>query len=233
MLFHPSRQLLLAAAAAGGFAVSAQADLIVDFGGDYVSNNQDSQQPKETVTGDFDGEGDDPDIAAQRLSLTGPSNPTIGANYNGTSAVFYGGVQTVRFDSSSASGLQNNFRIDENGSNDRVEFQYGSNGLFGGTDQFDTAAGLVYWTNFIGGGSYTLNDINSIRVAGAAASGQTARYVVIADGNFYTSTTDDSFFGFDNTITNAEIKSKSWNLYDPDSRLSPESEDFNVTFDGT
>jgi hypothetical protein len=98
-----------------GAGPSAQAALLVDWGGNYVGANQAYSNPNAspaTAYGGFSG--------GNPLQLS----PALSASYSGTSALFYG---QVALNSGSGTFATSNTGIINNGNGDRIEFKLDNN----------------------------------------------------------------------------------------------------------
>lgn len=107
---------------------NANADTIVDWGGNYVSANQGTQRGAGGAMYNFnsfvDGAGNCGISGSRPLSLSSQLNPTIGANYAGTgnnTEKFYGGVGVARlYSGSTPAGASTTAEVVDNGMSDRI-----------------------------------------------------------------------------------------------------------------
>lgn len=213
-------------------------DVVVNWGGNYVSSSQDFQgiNSYQQSGVDADGDGSDDDsIGGRTFNLNTPMNPTMG--YSGTSGKFYGGGITARRDEANAVGFDD-FGIQNHGPNDDMHFHLSQSG------HFHDAHTVLHWKqeDFLNGDVPYYFDANSSAVLtmgqGSTESmvGAQARLLVQdINGDFWLSQTaftspqgaGDSFTWSGFTATSDGL----WATFDPNASFTGGAAGSDLRFD--
>ncbi len=186
-------------------ATASAQDVLVNFGGDYVTANQSSP----LTQGDTLNTPGPSDSIRQIGGFTTTANPAIGANYSGPA--FRAGAQAVKYGLSSTSGSAR-IAVNESGSNDFIA-------LFAQTPGFAemTSQNLNYVLNW--SVSTTYGALSSVSVSlGALVANTvgttTSRFLIeTSAGAYYLSNL--SWTGGDSTQTIALPASETWAEFTP------------------
>ena len=219
-------RISLVAALAGPIASSAQAATIVNWGGNYVSADQGFVGVGQKSNGILFNTSDDTgeETQGKRFNQTIALSPTIGANYSGTSARFFGGYANARKNASNVSaGFTTQAVVD--GVTDVASIIHSQGG--GSTSQPRLFASYFTWVkaDFSGITTETLSldnsgdlQVNSISFTTAtvqAMANSSLRWFIQSGGNFYLSDTDltgDSNIASDTTYSSTalELAAMTW-----------------------
>lgn len=153
--FHPSPLLVGIVGAALGSGSIHAVEFLVDWGGDYVSNNQEFSGIYSDVP-NLDLDNDtvlDDSRFGYAYNAAAPTVFSPSAGYSGTSGTFYGGFAINTIDNPSAAGdtLQPNSQgVHQNGLTDHIKFQTQHSG-----NHHHTFALFTYWdkADFLNGGN--------------------------------------------------------------------------------
>ena len=204
---RPLKSTALALSAVLLSALSLQATTtVVDWGGDYVTTNQNFQRTGNPI--------DYSDSAAL--------NPVIGANYDGTSARFFGGgAATDGFLGTGYQQVRNN--VAWAGAVDAITFRVSS----GPSSTATEGAALFMWqkADFLGGmntATVAMTSDSSLSVTfgmeNITGSTSSARFVVQQGADLYISDTVSSLNTAGSTLTfNLDPSTSTWSSYSPGS----------------
>jgi hypothetical protein len=196
----------LAASLMGLAASSAFSQVtIVDWGGDYVTANQSSQASLQDIS--------EVPTASDSIRQIGGfnvlANPTVGPDYGGTSDVFYGGAQVVKFGLDAANGSATAQVVNDAGG-DYIS-------LFAQSPDGTTNSHLNYIAAWDAGGvTYSDLDAFSGRTAGGVSGSVISRFMVeTSGGNLYLSNTSISGGFGGSTWSISDLASEQWALFTP------------------
>lgn len=146
---------------------TARAQIIVAWGGDYVSSAQPLAGKNSYFASPVDADGDaanDDSIGGRRFNLTTPMNPSSG--YSGVSGTFYGGMITAHQDDLT-SAVFDDADVQNQGPNDELHFHTSHSGHFHDMHM----AMLWQQPDFLNGGIPFVFDANS---SATLVTGQTS-----------------------------------------------------------
>ena len=197
--------------------LSVQADLIVNWGGDYVSGDEDLEGQDSTLETGLDLDGDaqfDDSRRGRLLSFLQAMNPQSG--YSGVSDVFYGGASKGRLNNNDP-GNWNRFRVTDSGSADLMEIRVGGGAsrAFHYLQFWEQADFLTLQTGNLG---FTTASNLLVRFDSTLQGITEARWVVREGSTFYLSeaTIDTSTANSTRTLTFASDASDgNWAVYSP------------------
>ncbi len=207
---------------------SARAGLVVNWGGNYVSNSQLFNDSDSLNTGPADDYGDpvgpltynidtlsrSGTVAGRQVSSSTLYNPAIGPSYNGSNAKFYGGHSVV-YSAPPNRGLTN-LMVENQGMNDAIHVEAKPDA------DIQRFAMLTYWdsADFIGAPAlYSVNGTSVFSLNSTQDSNtktplvHSLRWVIRNVGQFYLSTP----LSFENngTYTSAILPLTNWTAYNP------------------
>jgi hypothetical protein len=207
---------LISAASVAAIVSTAQAGLVLDWGGDYVTTTQSFAGGSGTVTfGNFDGDGDIDDIRRTLALTTG----TPASGYSGPA--FSAGFFVYGEDDTNANRAPTR-QVVNNSAVDRMSFLWNSIPASPATDPSDvSAAAIVLFekSTFTGGpGTYSFDATSALRITIDNVEQMAARFVVRDGTSYWMSNASRSMNGTLETL-NPEVNT-TWAPYNPGSNLN-------------
>lgn len=189
--------------------------MLVNWGGNYVSSFESLSGIVAANGEEFadDGQNDDRRIG-RGFDMGAPLNPASG--YTGTSSTFYGGIEVWRLNSTA---LNPYIGIENDGLLDLIEIETSN-----GSDRRIFASVLWKKEDFLNNSDETIlfDQGSSLSITVSASSGglPMVRFLVLSDGVYYISQTNQIGVGL-LRLEQSALSSELWAVFDPTSNLQP------------